>query len=245
LALDTTKGIIITLKLLSKGEKRDKMKRTIQTLAILIAMTLLAVWMIGCGEEEVILAAISSVAPPEGSEIAANQEIAITFDNPAFNVTVNGTPATGSGSAWRWSGTIPEGAQTLSIAWENEDASETGSGTVSYTVLPADPDPPQIVSSDPADGDTDLDPEALNEDGFQIVFNEPLGKLTVLVTIEEEPLKWAAELSDDKTTASVVMLAGGELPYESEIVLVVTAEDLAGNEMEEQTITFATAAKEE
>jgi hypothetical protein len=233
------------LKLLSKGEKRDKMKRTIQALAILIAMTLLAVWMIGCGEEEVILAAISSVTPPEGSEIAANQEIAITFDNPAFNVTVNGTPATGSGSAWRWSGTIPEGAQTLSIAWENEDASETGSGTVSYTVKAADPDPPQIASSTPANGASDLDPEQLNADGMEIKFNEPVSKATVLVTIEEETLKWTVELSDDKTTAKVVMLKGGEIPYESPVVLKVTAEDLAGNKMEETEIAFTTAAKEE
>jgi hypothetical protein len=232
------------LKLLSKGEKRDKMKRTIQALAMLIAITLLAVWMVGCGEEEGTVATITGANPAEGSEIAANQEITITFDNPALNVTVNGTPATGSGSSWRWSGNIPEGAQTLNVSWENEDGT-TGSGTISYTVLPADPEPPQIVSSDPADGDTDLDPEALNEDGFEIVFNEPISRVTVLVTIDDEPLRWTTELSDDKTTASVVMLAGGELPYESEIVLFVTAEDIAGNEMEEQTITFTTAAKEE
>jgi hypothetical protein len=222
------------------------MKRTIQALAMLIAMTLLAVWMIGCGEEEVVLAAVSSVTPPEGSEIAANQEITISFDNPAFNVTVNGTPATGSGKSWKWSGTIPEGAQTLNIAWENEDASETGSGTASYTVKAADPDPPEIVSSDPADGDSDLDPEGLNADGMEIKFKDPdLKKATVVVLIEGEALKWTSELQDDKQTVKVVMLKGGELPYESEIVMTVTAEDLAGNKMDEVEITFTTAAKEE
>jgi hypothetical protein len=234
----------VILKLLSKGEKRDKMKRTIQALAILIAITLLAVWMVGCGGEEETVAAMTGANPPDGSEIAANQEITITFDNPALNVTVNGTPATGSGSSWKWSGNIPEGAQTLSVSWENEDGT-TGSGTISYTVKAADPDPPQITSSDPADGDTDLDPEALNADGMKVVFNEPVSKATVLVTIDDEPLKWTVELSDDKKTASVVMLKGGELPYESEVVLKVTAEDPAGNKMEEQTITFNTAAKEE
>jgi hypothetical protein len=220
------------------------MKRTIQTLAILIAITLLTVWMVGCGEEEGTVAAMTGANPPEGSEIAANQEITITFDNPALDVTVNGTPATGSGKSWKWAGTIPEGAQTLSVAWTNEDET-SGSGTISYTVKAADPDPPQIASSNPSDGDSDLDPEELNADGMEVVFNEELKKATVLVTIEGETLKWTVELSDDKKTAKVVMLKGGELPYESEVVLVVTAEDLAGNKMEETEITFTTAAKEE
>jgi hypothetical protein len=222
------------------------MKRTIQTLAMLMAITLAFVWMVGCGgDEEVILAALTGAVPPEGSEIAANQEITLNFDNAAFNVTVNGTPATGSGKAWRWSGTLTEGAAALSVAWENEDASETGSGSVSYTVLAADNTPPAIASSDPSDGDDNLDPETLNEDGMEVKFSEPVSKVTIDVTIEGEPLKWTVELSDDKITAAVVMLKGGELPYESEIILVVNAEDAAGNKLEDAEITFATAAKEE
>jgi hypothetical protein len=222
------------------------MKRTIQTLAMLMAMTLAVVWIVGCGEEEeVVLAALTGAVPPDGSEIAANQEITLNFDNAAFNVTVNGTPATGSGKAWRWKGDLAEGAATLSVAWENEDASDTGSGSVSYTVKAADTTPPAVVSSDPADGDSDLDPEALNEDGFEIKFSEPVSKVTVDVTIDDEPLKWTVEQSDDKTTATLVMLKGGELPYESEIVLVVNAEDAAGNKLEDFEITVNTAAKEE
>ncbi|HIE25927.1 TPA: hypothetical protein EYP66_01415 [Candidatus Poribacteria bacterium] len=222
------------------------MKRTIQTLAMLMAITLALVWIVGCAEEEeVILAAFTGAVPPDGSEIAANQEITLNFDNPAFNVTVNGTPATGSGKAWRWKGDLPEGPQTLSIAWENEDASETGSGTVSYTVKAADTTPPAIASSSPKDGDKDQDPEKLNADGMEIKFSEPVKKVSVDVTIEGEPLKWTVELSDDKITAKVVMLKGGELPYESEVVLIVNAEDEAGNKLEDAEITFTTAAKEE
>ena len=221
------------------------MKRTIQALAMLMAITLAVVWIVGCGEEEEgTVAVITAATPAEGSEIAANTEITITFDNPALDVTVNGTPATGSGKAWKWKGDIPEGAQTLSVAWTNEDES-AGSGTISYTVKAADTTPPEIASSDPADGDDDLDPEALNEDGFEIKFSEPVKKATVDVTIEGEPLKWTVELSDDKTTATVVMLKGGELPYESEIVLIVSAEDDAGNKLEDAEITITTAAKEE
>lgn len=221
------------------------MKRTIQALAILIAMTLTVVWIVGCGDdEEGTVAAITAVAPPEGSTIPGNQEIAITFDNPALDVMVNGTPATGGGKSWKWSGTIPEGAQTLSITWTNEDES-SGSGSASYTVQEPDTAPPAIAGSTPGDGDKDQDPEALNTDGMVIEFSEPVKKASVDVTIDGEPLKWTVELSDDKTKAAVVMLKGGELPYEAEIVLVVNAEDGAGNKLEDAEITFTTAAKEE
>jgi hypothetical protein len=231
------------LKPINKGEKRDKMKRTIQALAMLIAMTLAVVWIVGCGEdEEGTVAAIASANPPDGSEIAGNQEITITFDNPALDVTVNGVPATGSGKAWKWKGEIPEGAQTLAVAWTNEDES-SGSGSISYTVLAADTTAPTLASSDPGDGDKDLDPEALNADGMKLVFDEALKKVTVEVTVEGEALKWTSELSDDKMTANLVMLKGGELSFESEIVIAYTAEDAAGNKVEGE-ITFTTQAKE-
>jgi hypothetical protein len=221
------------------------MKRTIQTLAILIAMTLLVVWMVGCGEEEeFILAALTGSVPPAGSEIAANQEITLNFDAAAFNVTVNGTPATGSSKTWKWTGTIPEGAQTLSVAWENEDASETGSGTVSYTVTPEDTTPPEVTASTPADGDDGLSPDDINTDGIEIKFSEAVKKVSAEVTIEGEALKWTSELSDDKMTATLIMLPGGDVPYEAEIVVIIDAEDNAGNKLEAHEITFNTEAKE-
>jgi hypothetical protein len=220
------------------------MKRTIQALAILIAITLVTVWLVGCGgEEEGTVAAVTKVDPAEGSTIAANQKITITFDNPATNVTVNGAAATGAGTSWSFQGDLT-GKTGIDIAWTSEDGS-AGSKTVAYTIQAADTTPPAISSSTPKDGAKDLDPEALNTDGMEIKFSEPLKKVTVEVTIDGEPLKWTAELSEDKTTAAVTMLKGGELPYESEVVLVVNAEDNAGNKMEETKITITTAAKEE
>jgi hypothetical protein len=231
------------LKLLSKGEKRNKMKRTIQALAMLIAITLVTVWMVGCGgDEELSVATVTKVDPAEGSTIAANQKITITFDNPATNVTVNGAAATGAGTSWSFQGDLT-GKTGIDIAWTSEDDS-AGAKSVSYTIQAADTTPPAISSSTPKDGAKDLDPEALNADGMEIKFSEPLKKVTVDVTIDGEALKWTAELSDDKTTAAVTMLKGGELSYEAEIVLVITAEDNAGNKLEAE-ITFTTAAKEE
>ncbi|MBM3235993.1 hypothetical protein FJZ31_06805 [Candidatus Poribacteria bacterium] len=220
------------------------MKRTIQALAMLIAITLVTVWMVGCGgEEEGTVAAVTKVDPAEGSPIAANQKITITFDNPATGVTVNGTAAIGGGTSWSFQGDLT-GKTGIDIAWTSEDGS-AGSKTVAYTIQAADKEPPKISSSTPKDGAKDLDPEKLNTDGMEITFSEPLKKVTVEVTIDGEPLKWVAELSDDKTKATVSMLKGGELPYESEVILVITAEDNAGNKLEKAEITFNTAAKEE
>lgn len=223
-----------------------KMKRTIQTLAILIAITLAATWMVGCGgDDELPAGTVTAVDPAAGSEIAANQSIKITFDEAVDAVMVDGVAATGSAKSWTFQGNIT--GTGISITWTNKDADATAGGPypVAYTVKAADEVAPTIVSSDPADGDDDLDPEKLNEDGMEIKFSEALKKVTVDVTIEGEALKWTSELSDDGMTAVVIMLKGGEISYESEIVLVINGEDLAGNKLEDAEITFTTAAKEE
>jgi hypothetical protein len=234
------------LKLLSKGEKRDKMKRTIQALAMLIAITLLAVWMVGCGGEELTTATVTGVVPAEGETVAANTEITITFDNPVTDVTVNGQPATGSGKTWKYKGTESAPlAASNTIAWTNEDESAGEGKTVAYTVEAADEIPPEVTGSTPKDGDKNKDPEEINEDGMEITFSEALKKASIEVTIEGEPLPWSVELSDDKKTAKLLLIKGGDLPYEAEVVITVNAEDLAGNKLEGHEITFTTAAKEE
>ena len=189
------------------------------------------------------VAAVTAVTPPAGSQIAPNQEITIAFDNPVTNVTVDGIRAIGSGKAWKFKGDLT-GKRGINIVWTNEDGSAGGPYPIAYTVRVVDREPPRIASSHPKDGAKDQDPEKLNEDSMEIKFNEPVKKATVLVTIEGEQLKWTTELSDDKTRAYIVMLKGGELPYEAEIVLVVTAVDPAGNRLEDVEITFTTQAKE-
>jgi hypothetical protein len=224
-----------------------KMKRTIQTLAILIAIALLAIWIVGCGEEEGEPAGtVTAVDPPAGSEIAANQAIKITFDNAVDAVMVDGVAATGSAKNWTFQGDLT-GKTGISITWTNKDTDATAGGPhpVAYTVKAADTTPPDVTGSTPADGDDDLDPEELNEDGIEIEFSEPVTKVTVEVTVEGETLKWTVETSDDGMTATAIMLPGGDIPYESEVVVIVNAQDAAGNKMDEVEITFTTAAKEE
>jgi hypothetical protein len=230
------------LKLLSKGEKRDKMKRTIQALAMLIAITLLAVWMVGCGGEDLTTATVTGVVPAEGETVAANTEITITFDNPVTDVTVNGEPATGSGKTWKYKGTLQA---SNAIAWTNEDESAGEGKTVAYTVEAADEIPPEVTGSTPEDGADNQDPEQINTDGIEVTFSEPLKKASIEVTVEGEALPWSVELSDDKMTAKLLLIKGGDLSYETEVVIVIGAEDLAGNKLEGHEITFTTAAKEE
>jgi hypothetical protein len=230
------------LKLLSKGEKRDKMKRTIQALAMLIAITLLAVWMVGCGGDDLTTATVTGVVPAEGETVAANTEITITFDNPVTDVTVNGEPATGSGKTWKYKGTLQA---SNAIAWTNEDESAGEGKTVAYTVEAADEIPPTVTGSTPGDGADNQDPEQINTDGIEVTFSEPLKKASIEVTVEGEALPWSVELSDDKMTAKLLLIKGGDLSYETEVVIVIGAEDLAGNKLEGHEITFTTAAKEE
>jgi hypothetical protein len=237
------------LKLLSKGEKRDKMKRTIQALAMLIAITLLAVWMVGCGGEEAgPPAELESVTPAQGEEIPGNATITIKLTEPVkadTTVQVNGVDATGSGKNWTFTPAtpLPEGPATLSITWTNDDDS-AGSASVQYTVTVPDTDAPTLSSSTPENGAKNEDPEALNTDGMEFKFSEPLKKLSVEVTIEGEPLNWIVEQTDDKTGATIVPAKGGELSHEAEVVVTLVMTDGANNEGED-TVTFTTAAKEE
>ncbi|MBC8236070.1 copper resistance protein CopC [bacterium] len=85
--------------------------------------------------------AVTVVTPEAGSEIPANAEITITFDNPVRDVMVNGVLATGSAKVWKFQGDLT-GQSGISITWTNEDADATAGGPyhVTYTVKAADDD---------------------------------------------------------------------------------------------------------
>lgn len=115
---------------------------------------------------------------------------------------------------------------------------------VAALVADSDTDPPTVVWSTPGDGDKDQDPEKLNKCGMVIVFSEEIKEASISATIKDRTLKCEAEFYDNNRAAAA-MLLDEELPYESEVVLIVSAEDMAGNKMEETEITFTTAAEEE
>ena len=185
-------------------------------------------------------------SPPNGGIMQTNGRLKITFDNPVKDVTVNGIRATGSGKSWTWNATrLTRGRAILEINWTNHDGSKD-SYSITVTVKdtrPPDTTPPKIKSSTPKDGAKDVAPEKLNRDGMEIVFDEPLKKVGIAVTIEGEALKWTTELSDDKTKAILLMLKGGDIAFEAEVVLEINAVDFAGNKAELK-VTFTTQIKE-
>jgi hypothetical protein len=232
------------------------MRKVFPIFAVLMAMTL-AIWMVGCGEEDVlceITVTLASTAPADGGDINSNGSLTITFEGSpdANSVTVNGNAAAGAGTKYTWAATgLTEGQQaTITIAWKycgDTDEPKDGEATITLNVIQPDPDPPEIASSEPADGAKDLDPEALNSDGVTVTFNEPVTVKSGNVYFEagDEKISWLVEQSDDKTELMLTVKGGAELGFETEYTLKMDGvTDLAGNEAD-LSITFTTQAKEE
>jgi len=189
--------------------------------------------------------------PPDGGEIAANGVITFKFDNLPVQgtVKVNGTPAEVRGTICAWKPPVPlkEGVQTFEITWGNGDGS-TGSHIITLHVESIDVTPPTIVSSSPKDGAKDVDPKRLMEDGIVITFDDKmnLGRTKdIYIAIGEDRLFWRImEWSDDRKTVTLEYRKGLDLPYESEIKIVIKgATDDAGN-VTDLEIIFLTMAKE-
>jgi len=247
------KNKILTLGLSAAWEKvvtkftTCECRRRIETsIKTIITLTLsVGIILIGCGEEELPPPAnVMETIPSDDESIDANGMLTIRFDvSPVEGtVQVNGKPAERAGVDYRWQSadTLKEGVQTFEITWENEDGS-AGKHTITLHVIPIDLTPPRIVSSNPRNGDEEYS-ERVNAEGMEIKFSEPVKNVTVDVTVYGEVLKWKTELSDDKMTAKVVKLKGEELSCETEYVLVVNAEDFAGNKLSDAKITFTTVA---
>lgn len=118
------------------------------------------------------------------------------------------------------------------------------------SVQSPDIEPLKIVSSFPKDGAKDIHPDQLSRDGMEIKFNKPVMNATVdVMTFEGRTFRWTVEISKD--TPNVVMLKGyglsyqQDLPFETEIILIVNAEDFAGNKLEEAKIFFTTLSMED
>ena len=63
-------------------------------------------------------------------------EFTLTFNKEVVAVTVNETPATGSGLNWEWfGGSLSEGTSTLKIMWTNRDGSKAFAEAGPYHVV--------------------------------------------------------------------------------------------------------------
>ena len=213
-----------------------------RTLALLL-MSLLTVSMLaGCGgddsesEEEVLLANVIGVNPPSGSEIAVNGGITLTFDNTPTDVAVSGYTVTVAGKTATIVGPFRLGPLVLTVTWAD------GARTLNYTATRPDCCAPLIfIGGTVKDGDTDVDPEAINIDGkIEITFTEEVSGNITLQTEGGDDVGWLGKVEGNK--AILQLVKGREVTNEMIYVIVAKVFDALGNEVDIK-ITFVTKAK--
>ena len=77
---------------------------------------------------------VVEIEPPPGAIIPPDQEFTLTLDQGVEAVTVNGTPATGSGANWTAKPALAEGNAKLNIMWTNRDGTAGSQRIGPYTV---------------------------------------------------------------------------------------------------------------
>ena len=99
-------------------------------------------------------AAFVSANPAGNSELAVDDTITLTFDNPPEDVTVSAGTVRIIGKQVRITGTFDPGPLALTIVWAD------GVQTLTYTVRVPDTEAPKITSGSVNDGDKDVDPRS-------------------------------------------------------------------------------------
>ena len=185
--------------------------------------------------------------------IVTNTEFTLKFDEEVLEVTVNDTPALGSGLDWKWSvyvavppgspnvyPVLPYGPLKLRIKWKNRDGSKGYSTVGPYKVADNGGEPPEITSGTVADGSNDVDPAPINAGGFRYDFNEDVTGTIKLTDEAGADLDWVATVVGQ--TATLTAIAGQELVNETTYKIEINVQDGAGNSLD-TTITFVTKPK--
>jgi len=100
-------------------------------------------------------------------------------------------------------------------------------------------------------GAIDIDPLELQKEdvGIKIVFNEPMDTAKtrgIYIKYEDKSIEWLTDWSEDQMTLTLKYQTGADIPYDTEITVVVEhIVDVAGNENPEPfKFSFTTKAKE-
>lgn len=180
-------------------------------------------------------AAFVSTNPAVNSELAVDDTITLTFDNPPEDITVSVGTARTIGKRVRITGPFDPGTLALTVTWAD------GEQTLNYTVAAPDTDAPRITSGSVNDGDKDVDPEALNLPGrIEVDFNEAVTGNIALQTTSGADVGWRGKVSGKKGTLELVR--GKELDNEKTYVIAGKVSDTAGNSTD-INIRFTTAPK--
>ena len=133
---------IVPVGLLKTSRRYEVRYEKLKSVALCIICVIGCISMIGCGEDEVVieevkLAAYNSVDPPEGTQIAVDEVLNITFDNPPEGVKVSAGAAIAIDNTLRISGGFDPGSLKLEITWENAPDGQ-GKKVLAYTVVAPD-----------------------------------------------------------------------------------------------------------
>lgn len=175
----------------------------------------------------------TGVNPAIGSELDINGTITLTFDDTPENLTVNIGTAVVNNENVTITGPFDPGDLSLTITWAD------GSETLTYNVLAPDTDPPQITGASLTDGDTDVDPEAINSSGsLHVEFNEPVSGDIALQSSTGADIGWIGIVEGNKGSLKVV--PGKEIDNGTTYVIAGKVRDSAGNTTDIR-IAFTTA----
>ena len=199
-------------------------------------------------EDDVPLSPIMVVVDPAARNrwppgvILPYTEFTLTFNEEVVAVTVNGTPATGSGFNWKWSAqpNLPYGPVTLKIMWTNRNGSRAFARVGPYEVADNGEEPPVITAGTVNDGEADVDPAPINAGGFRYDFDEPITGTIKLTDEAGVDLNWIANVLGQ--TATLTAVAGQELVNETTYKIEIDIQDGVGNRTT-ATITFVTKPK--
>ena len=180
-------------------------------------------------------AAFVRANPAVNSELAVNDTITLTFDNPPEDVTVNKGRARTTRNRVQITGPFDPGPLALTVTWTD------GTETLNYDVRVPDTDAPRITSTSVNNGDRDVDPEAFNRRGrIEVEFSEEVTGNVALRTAAGADVGWRGEVDGKKATLELVR--GKELSNDVTYVIAGKVSDAAGNSTD-INIRFTTAPK--
>lgn len=214
------------------------MTKLFRNFALLLAGLLAVSILAGCDADDDIDEPIPVnfvSANPPGGEISPLGTITVTFDNPPADVRVNYGTVTVPGKTAIITGPFTPGLLALTITWAD------GIQELTYTVLGPCCSAPEITGGTVRDGDTDVDPEAINSDGkIEIIFSEDVTGNIVLQTEAGDNVGWIDKFEGNKGTLELVK--GRELVNETVYVIAGKVATADGTETDIK-ITFVTKGK--
>ena len=181
-------------------------------------------------------AVLESSTPADGATAAEGSTVTLRFDKDPGTVTVNGNATEGSGR----NRTFTLMQATNNIAWDNG-----GTATLTFTLTAPDETAPMLVSSDPDDGETGVDPAPINDPdgGITLTFDEVISKQDLVLSRGDTEVGSFPSIGEGDEANTVTLKPQDPLVNETTYMVSGSVEDASGNSAD-VSISFTTKAKE-